>query len=125
MGAERLPSVDDLKYILSKRRIAIVGNGKSLSGHGRAIDDHPVVVRFNHLVADALTPEDTGLRTHIHVVNAKIKKDAGPGVILFDLEGKYTWRSYCKRFSLDNDLKQTYLIRPSARCALRQFEGWT
>jgi len=123
--ADRLPSINDLAYLLAQRDVAIVGNGRTLRGHGREIDNHSVIVRFNHLVAGALGRVDTGLRTHVHVVNAKIRKDAGPGVLLFDLEGKYTWRSYCRRYSWDKDLKKTYLVRPSARCAFPRFESWT
>merc|ERR1712107_358150 len=91
--AERLPSTEDLKYLLAKRHVAIVGNGETLAGHGKTIDNHSVIVRFNHLVGEALNLNDAGLRTHVHVVNAKIEKDAGPGVLLFDLEGKHTWIS--------------------------------
>merc|ERR1712048_1024045 len=92
---------------------------------GRAIDELSVIVRFNHLFGDARQLGDTGLRTHVHSVNAKIVKDAGSGVFLFDLEGKHAWRSYCRRYSFDNDLKKSYLLRPSARCALGQIEFWS
>jgi len=123
--AARLPSIEDLRMLFEKRQIAIVGSGKSVVGHGHDIDRHSVIVRFNHLVGDLLTPEDTGVVTNIHVGNAHIPRSLGPEVAFFDLETTSAWKSHCTRMTLDKNLSNTFLFRPSALCAISRASGFS
>jgi len=124
---ERLPSIFDLMELLTKKHIAIVGSGHTLTGHGREIDEHPVVARFNHLVGPRLNEKDTGKKTQIHVINVHIKNELGPDVLVIDFEADVTWQTYCRKFNVRTDVYKTRFttFRPTARCAMFHLREWT
>lgn len=131
--AAKLPSVDDLRRLVSDDRMAIVGGGDSLSvaGLGPEIDSHPHVVRFNEIVGDRLVPPETGTKTSIHVSCSKVRPLRNSSIAEFDLETDTVWRTWCGRMHSGGEFAsmtdRPFLIRPSAYCVLSRDHAklWT
>eukprot|EP00927_Polykrikos_kofoidii_P038434 TRINITY_DN3277_c0_g2_i1.p1 TRINITY_DN3277_c0_g2~~TRINITY_DN3277_c0_g2_i1.p1 ORF type:complete len:646 (+),score=95.37 TRINITY_DN3277_c0_g2_i1:47-1984(+) len=130
--AKMLPSVADLKELVTSGTLALIGSGGSLQNHsfGRGIDNHDQVGRFNDLVGSALTnATETGVKTTVHVVCAKADSLHAVDVRVFDLEWFTPWRSYCARLHSGGPFRtegqRQYFFRPSMLCSLgssvRQF----
>mmetsp|Transcript_26587 Transcript_26587/g.48705 ORF Transcript_26587/g.48705 Transcript_26587/m.48705 type:complete len:449 (-) Transcript_26587:151-1497(-) len=129
---EYLPSIKVLEALVGKNRsVAIVGGGPSMKSHGSEIDEHDVVVRFNHHVDKALNDIDTGKKMNVHVLNWMIDYGPEPGVLHLDLESTSPGLSYCRRWykaanSSGSQWDQVPLmVRPSAFCGLRKMWGFT
>lgn len=122
--AERLPKAEGFaKLVETPGRVAMVGSGGVLRDQnmGPIIDEHSQVVRFNDLVGNKLTVEDTGLKTTIHVSCSKVDTLQNATIAEFDMESAFPWVSYCNRMYTNGvffDRTVPYLIRPSAYCAL-------
>eukprot|EP00931_Biecheleriopsis_adriatica_P087943 TRINITY_DN62344_c0_g1_i1.p1 TRINITY_DN62344_c0_g1~~TRINITY_DN62344_c0_g1_i1.p1 ORF type:complete len:399 (+),score=51.32 TRINITY_DN62344_c0_g1_i1:116-1312(+) len=120
----RLPSMRSLEDLVSKKRVAIVGSGPSLSDHSEDIDNHPVVVRFNKQVGHKLESSDSGGKMHVHVMNRMIEPDISEDALQIDLESTSLGDSYCDRFHKAGKFAhmsksgQLLMIRPSAYCGL-------
>mmetsp|Transcript_21582 Transcript_21582/g.50339 ORF Transcript_21582/g.50339 Transcript_21582/m.50339 type:complete len:475 (+) Transcript_21582:94-1518(+) len=127
-----LPSIKVLEELTENdHSVAVVGGGPSVHGHGKEIDQHDVVVRFNHRVGETLDAENSGLKMNIHVLNWMVDFQNETGVLHMDLESTAPALSYCKRWhkaggSKSNGVDQVALImRPSAFCGLRKLWGFT
>lgn len=128
---ERLLSIKELDELIAKKRIAIVGGGRSLDSgkHGQEIDDHPVVARFNDMIGSKLNAQITGNKTTFHIMNNWISPPDEPNVFQMDLESTALQDSYCKRMNLHGQFaKHTgkmVLLRPSAYCGLEGLGHFT
>jgi len=129
---QRLPSVKDFRAVV-KDGLAIVGGADSLSGAGLGpeIDAHQTVARFNEIVGNKLVPEETGLKTTIHIANSKVAPVGDPNVAEFDMETDTVWRTYCGRMHTFGEFADVtdkpFMIRPSAHCTLSKHgaKKWT
>eukprot|EP00928_Gymnodinium_smaydae_P066690 TRINITY_DN49666_c0_g1_i1.p1 TRINITY_DN49666_c0_g1~~TRINITY_DN49666_c0_g1_i1.p1 ORF type:complete len:393 (+),score=40.73 TRINITY_DN49666_c0_g1_i1:95-1180(+) len=127
---ERLPSARDFERVFGNNKsIAIVGNGPSLSGHGRSIDTHDTVARFNGLVKSVLDHENTGKRTDVHIMNYMVPWLDEANIHHFDLELIHLPYSFCRRFKIGAELDSVvhpasiFLLRPSVACGLQHSIG--
>jgi hypothetical protein len=136
--AARLPSIEELKRVInggagSLTGLAIVGGADSLTGRGlgQEIDSHAEVVRFNEIVGEKLVPEETGIRTSVHVMCSKVAPLQDTAVLEIDLETDTAWRSYCGRMhsggEFANVTDRPLMIRPSAHCVISagHMQSWT
>jgi len=129
--AEQLPSMENLSSLIAQKDIAIVGSGPSMQGQGADIDTHPIVVRFNDMIGNRLTPNATGMRTTMHVMNVHVDPPPEPGVLQLDLESTVPSASYCQRmhkfgkFHHADQASKVLFFRPSAICQLPHLAGWS
>jgi len=119
--AARLPSIHDLRALLSNKSIAIVGNAPTSAGMGKEIDAHDLVARFNWHIGKSLN-DDVGHKTDIHVYNRMVDGDEAVKTH-FDLEMYRPYVSYCAQMRASSHYRRhlphiLYLFRPSAQCGL-------
>jgi len=135
-GASELPAVGDFWQLVHSSPAAIVGGADSLEGMslGPAIDAHPVVVRFNGMIGDTLNEDETGVKTTLHVMCAKVPPVNAEVSLEMDLETTTPWRTYCgrahKRGEFQNVTvrRKLLMFRPSAFCRRETryvMQGWT
>jgi len=133
--ASQLPSIGDFWRLVETSPVAIVGGAESLTNMslGPAIDAHPVVVRFNGIVGDKLSADETGVKVSLHVMCAKVPPVGGSAWEI-DLEANTPWRTYCGRMHKHGEFQNVtvpsklFMFRPSVFCRREtrsDLSGWT
>lgn len=132
--ARRLPSIDDFTSLVSRSPLAVVGGADSIENAslGPEIDGHATVARFNDIVGNKLSVDETGEKLDLHVACSKVAPLGDENILELDLETYTPWRSYCGRMHQLGEFAgnpgKPLLIRPAAQCHMLAYYypmGWT
>eukprot|EP00929_Paragymnodinium_shiwhaense_P120772 TRINITY_DN92823_c0_g1_i1.p1 TRINITY_DN92823_c0_g1~~TRINITY_DN92823_c0_g1_i1.p1 ORF type:complete len:700 (+),score=91.70 TRINITY_DN92823_c0_g1_i1:114-2213(+) len=123
---QHLPRLSDLRdWVARQPSLAIVGSGQILRNTtlGPDIDAHDEVVRFNDLLPNrvSMNATETGHKTTVHVMCAKVAAMKSAKVTEFDLEWNTPWLSWCRRMHWGGQFfseAPAHLVRPTALCCL-------